>query len=264
LFWDDNITTIAAFAALADAENFIANEKEELQKKTHLAKIFDFPQLLKSGNEIVEEMNQELTEMKTLWTVIKSLKQFIHDSKAILWSQMSTDELEDGSKAQVKAVKNLHKCTRWSKAYKYADKLSKDFLNTIPLISLLGGKCMRERHWETLQVITKKDFTAPYANPSLLLGEILELNLHEFSADVEEICDQAAKELKIELTLAQIVQRWASITWNMEPYKDTDVPLLKLTEEDFESLESDQLTVQSMLASRFVKQFDVETQNVSV
>jgi hypothetical protein len=33
------------------------------------------------------------------------------------------------------------------------------------------------------------------------------------------------------------------------------VPLLKMAEEDFEALEADQLTVQGMLASRFVKQF---------
>jgi dynein heavy chain len=47
----------------------------------------------------------------------------------------------------------------------------------------------------------------------------------------------------------------------MENYKDTDVPLLKLSEEDFEALEADQLTVQGMLASRFVKQFEHEAQD---
>ena len=36
---------------------------------------------------------------------------------------------------------------------------------------------------------------------------------------------------------------------------DTDVPLLKMAEEDFEALEADQLTVQGMLASRFVRIF---------
>ena len=41
----------------------------------------------------------------------------------------------------------------------------------------------------------------------------------------------------------------------MEPYKDTDEPLLKLGEEDVEALATDQLTVQGMLAHRFVKQF---------
>ena len=42
----------------------------------------------------------------------------------------------------------------------------------------------------------------------------------------------------------------------MDLYQDTDVPLLKIGEEDFEALEADQLTVQGMLASRFVKIFE--------
>ena len=93
----------------------------------------------------------------------------------------------------MKAVKNLHKCVRWCPAYKAADKLSKDFLNTIPLISLLAAKCMRERHWEALKTVTKKDFVPPYADKNLIMGGILALNLHEYTNDVEEICDQAVK-----------------------------------------------------------------------
>lgn len=137
-------------------------------------------------------------------------------------------------------------------------------MNTIPLISLLAAKCMRDRHWQMLKTVTKKDFTPPYEDKQLLLGGILALNLHEFTGDVEEICDQAAKELKIETTLSQLTERWKGIEWLMETYKDTDVPLLKMAEEDFEALEADQLTVQGMLASRFVKQFLEEAQLVRI
>lgn len=110
-------------------------------------------------------------------------------------------------------------------------------------------------------VATKKTFVPPYEDKEMLIGTILSLNLHEFSADVEDICDQAAKELKIENTLNALGDRWTTINWLMDPYKDTDVPLLKIGEEDFEALEADQLTVQGMLASRFVKQFESEAQN---
>lgn len=133
----------------------------------------------------------------------------------------------------------------------------------MPLVSLLGAKSMRERHWTALKTVTKKEFTPPYADKKLLLGGILALRLHEFTGDVEDICDQAAKELKIETTIKNLDERWLGIEWLMESYKDTDVPLLKMAEEDFEALEADQLTVQGMLASRFVKQFEAEAQNVS-
>jgi hypothetical protein len=46
---------------------------------------------------------------------------------------------------------------------------------------------MRPRHWESLRVATKKEFDAPYENENLLLAEILNLNLHEYANDVEEV-----------------------------------------------------------------------------
>jgi hypothetical protein len=51
----------------------------------------------------------------------------------------------------------------------------------------------------------------------------------------------------MENTINQLAERWKTIEWLMDSYKDTDVPLLKLGEEDFESLETDQLTVQGNL-----------------
>jgi hypothetical protein len=41
---------------------------------------------------------------------------------------------------------------------------------------------MRERHWNALKDVTKKDFVPPYADPDLLLGGILALKLHEYVA----------------------------------------------------------------------------------
>jgi len=254
-FWME-VTVAEAVKNISDSEVFWAGQKEELNRRKALCVTFDFPQLVKPASDNVEEMRSDLEEMKKLWDVMKNLEQFIKDQCDVLWCEMSMDDLDDGSKNQIKAVKNLHKNTRWCNAYKAADKKSKDFLNTVPLIQLLAAKCMRQRHWVELQHATKKDFKSPLEDKTLLLGNILELKLHEFTADVEDICDKAAKELKIEITINQLTERWKAIEWLMDPYKDTDVPLLKLGEEDFEALEADQLSVQGMLASRFVKQFE--------
>lgn len=261
-FWNDNVTPTEARKAMADAAKFLRVEQDNLVSKTSLCKTFDFPQLVKPAKECVDEMNLDLAESQKMWDVFEGLQKFVASSKEILWAEMDANELDEGSKNQVKAVKGLHKCMRWCPAFKAADKLSKDFVNTIPLISLLAAKSMRDRHWEMLKQVTKKNFVPPYEDKQLLLGGILALNLHEFTGDVEEICDQAVKELKIENTIMQLNERWKGIEWLMETYKDTDVPLLKMAEEDFEALEADQLTVQGMLASRFVKQFVEEVQKV--
>merc|ERR1719506_971150 len=61
---------------------------------------------------------------------------------------------------------------------------------------------------------------------------------------------------KIEIGLAKLEEYWTKVKWWSEPYKSTDVPMVKMVEEDFEALENDQMTVQGMLASRFVVQFE--------
>merc|ERR1740138_430013 len=62
----------------------------------------------------------------------------------------------------------------------------------------------------------------------------------------------------MENTLAALSERWRTIEFIMSPYKDTDVPLLGISGDDFELLEADQLTVQGMMASRFLAQFEKE------
>ncbi|CAM9328435.1 unnamed protein product, partial [Hapterophycus canaliculatus] len=183
-----------------------------------------------------------------VWDVCEELQTFIQDSKEVLWSEVTPESLEDDAKTQMKNVKAAgHKDIRWCGAYKAEDKLCKDFLNTIPLISLLGNKAMRPRHWLMLMKATGKfpllserpllEFVPPYEDPQLKLGGLLALNLHEFSSDVEEIADQAIKEEKMEVTLSQLAERWNNVVWGMDPYKGGEVPLLKIAEEDFEALE---------------------------
>jgi dynein heavy chain len=225
-FWKEDQTPAEARKAMADAAKFLKAEQDVLVTKTNLCRTFDFPHLVKAATECVTEMQEDLNECERMWNVFESLQRFVSESKQMLWAEMDMNELDDGSKNQVKAVKSLNKCVRWCPAYKAADKLSKDFLNTIPLISLLAAKCMRERHWETLKQVTKKEFTPPYADKDLLMGGILALNLHEFTADVEDICDQAVKELKIENTVKQLNERWTGIEWLMETYKDTGTLVL--------------------------------------
>ena len=97
---------------------------------------------------------------------------------------------------------------------------------------------------------------SPEQNLELTLGDLASLNLLQFAGDIEEMGDQAAKEEKMESQIEGLEARWEGIAWQMDPYKDTNVPLLKMTEEDFEALENDQLLVQGMNNSRYKAQFE--------
>jgi len=110
----------------------------------------------------------------------------------------------------------------------------------------------------------RADFVPPCDNQTMRLGDLQAIDMLRYSNEVEEICDQASKEDKMEATLQEIDTRWSSINLTMSPYlkKDGDleeeVPLLGIGEEDYESLENDQLVIQGMMASRYLAQFEHE------
>ena len=255
-FWGDDIDVSDARAAMISADNLVQEQRDVLNAQTSLCNTFDFPELIIPSRNIVDEMTSDMVEVKKVWDVLEGIHAFSAECNKILWAEMSAEELDDGTKAQLKAVKNCHRTMRWSKAWQKADKLTKDFLIVIPLIQLLCANYMRQRHWDQLKVVTKKEFVGPMEDKSMLLGQILMLNMQDFSADVEDICDAANKEQKIENTIQKLGETWSAIFWLDDPYKDTDVKLLKIGEEDYEALEGDQLAVQGMLANRFVKIFE--------
>jgi len=110
---------------------------------------------------------------------------------------------------------------------------------------------MRTRHWKELMSLTGKDFVVPDHNPDFQLRDLLDLELNLYVAAVEEITDKAAREAKQEEQLEVLEQTWSNISFEMTPYKETDVPLLRMRDDDVEVLEADQLTVQGMVASRY-------------
>ena len=59
-----------------------------------------------------------------------------------------------------------------------------------------------------------------------------------------------AKQIKV------VIERWASVEFELLKHKETDVSTLKLREEDFECLEEHQLQVNNMLLSKYVGYFE--------
>ena len=68
------------------------------------------------------------------------------------------------------------------------------------------------------------------------------VQLPQFQADVEEIVDRAQKEEKMEQMLNKIEETWKTIVFLFSPHKGSELQLVNLQEEDFETLEDQQVT----------------------
>ena len=128
---------------------------------------------------------------------------------------MNSDAIREkcSAQAQLKKLSGLKKTVKKTGLYVDVSKNIKNFINTIPLIAALRSPSMRPRHWELLRKATGKEFVPPHEDEDLQLGGLLSLNLHEFNTDVEEICDQATKEEKIEARSQSVLWCLPCLGW---------------------------------------------------
>ena len=241
----------AAIQILETAKEIHGKEKKRCGEMLHLANMFDCPRDMQRSQDIIHSITELLHQFDELWETAKEATQFIDEAKETNWVDINPEGMEEAGRNFVQKVKKLPKSTKESDAFLGLDKVVKEFLKTCPLIGALRHPGMQPRHWQELMDATDSSFPIPTNTPDLRLREILNLNLHNFSNDVEEITDKAVKESKQEETLKNLEQTWGGVEFQGSNYKDTDVPLIKLAEEDFELLEADQLTLQGMVASRY-------------
>jgi dynein heavy chain len=60
----------------------------------------------------------------------------------------------------------------------------------------------------------------------------------------------------MEKTLAELSQTWEPMSLLYDQHKDTDLQLFRMDGDDFETLEDNQLVVQSMMASKYLATFE--------
>ena len=79
---------------------------------------------------------------------------------------------------------------------------------------------------------TGRNFTPPNEDPNCELGEVLALGLHEYEGEVEEICDQAVKEEKIEQNLRTLEQTWKTIEFELTDHVKKGTKLAATEDEE--------------------------------
>ena len=129
----------------------------------------------------------------------------------------------------------------------------KKWLKFILLVGPLRDPAMRDRHWQTIRDKVNVQFVI---DSNLKLKNIWDLELGKIAEDVEEVADQAVQEAKMEKTPKQISEFWVDIKFEFQQHKGTDVMMLKLSEENFETLEENQTVVNGMFSSRYLSTFE--------
>ena len=190
--------------------------------------------------------------MNILWSHIDLCLTSFETYLEAKWLETDPMQMEDEVKKLQKTAKEM-KVDRRCNAYMGIMDEIKKWLVFLPLIGDLRDNSMRDRHWQMLKDAVKQDFEV---DDKLTLRDVFNLNLTKYVEVVEEITDQARQEAKMEKTLNKLDETWKDVEFELDQHKKTDIFLLKLSEENFEMLEENQVAVNAMFSSRFLSTFE--------
>ncbi|GLD91666.1 hypothetical protein PINS_up000199 [Pythium insidiosum] len=267
-FWSYKLD---AEKALERIESYLVDWEMEMKKSeenTRLCSIFGFPQLMNESLRLMGVMRSDVEGLKTVWHIVKRTKAFFQTTSQILFKEVDVNTLQIEIQSTLKELKKIPKEIQWCDAYQSILRECQSFDKTHPLLRCVASSYMRPRHWKRIMAKTG-EFPTPDEDPTQRLGLILSKNLHNFSSDITEICYEAEKEQELELRLIELEGIWADVNWEMTPYNpqaaaEDLVPLLKISEENFELLETHQIDVQGMAASPYQSEFEPRVASLQI
>ncbi|XP_018599950.2 dynein heavy chain 2, axonemal [Scleropages formosus] len=206
----------------------------------------------------IQSLVKDLDYLQQVWQIAQQWEAHWDEWKAGQFVALETESMENTAQALFKELHKLSrelKCKQWEIVETTKTKIEQ-FKRTIPLITDLRNPAMRDRHWNQIKFEVQSPFDQ--TGPDFTLEKIVALGLEQHAEKISEISAAASKELSIEQSLEGIVKTWEETVLDIVPYKDKGHYRLRGTEEVFQALEDNQVTLSTMKASRFVRAFDKE------
>ncbi|CAM9244386.1 unnamed protein product [Chrysoparadoxa australica] len=207
----------------------------------------------------LEKTKKELKLSDQLFGLYVDVRETLSEWKQVLWTDVVNNigemtEKMDNFAARCKKLPG--RLREWD-AYKQLRQEIDDFLVVLPLLQELSKESIMPRHWDEVQEVTGTEFEI---GPDFKLQTLLEINLAEKKEEIEEITDGADKQLKIQIGLQEIIDKWSAEAFVFTEWKGRGINCLKGTGGIMEELEEAQMNLQTMLSMRHVTPFREEAQ----
>lgn len=162
------------------------------------------------------------------------------------------EQMDSELRRFAKEIWSLDKAVRVWDAYSGLEGTVKDMTTSLRAVAELQNPALRDRHWQQLMKAIGVRFSI---NDSTTLADLLAVQLHQVEEDVRDIVDKAVKELGTEKVITDVSHTWEALEFSYEVHHRTGTPLLKSDEQLFETLEHNQVQLQTLLQSKYVEYF---------
>ncbi|XP_039198067.1 dynein heavy chain 11, axonemal isoform X1 [Crotalus tigris] len=237
------------YALLDKANQELERMEEEMLHLQESANLFEvtIPEYKQ-----IKQCRKEIKLLKGMWDINISVTSSIDDWTKRHWREISMEQMETELRRFAKEIWSLDKEVHSWNIYTNLELTIKNLLTSLRVVIELQNPAIRDRHWYQLMEAIGVQFSI---TEDTTLANLLALNLHNVEDDVRNIVDKAVKELGIEKILIEISQTWAAMEFSYEEHFGTSISLLKIDEQLFETLDNNQVQLQTVLQSKYVEYF---------
>ena len=201
----------------------------------------------------LSDCRRDVGMLKTIWDLVGLVIYMFDQWKLTLWVEIDTDAMEARCKELSKELRRLDKEIKGWDVYTGLDQTVKDMVTSLRAVGELRSNAIRERHWKQLMKTTGVTFVL---TKDMKFQDLLSLQLHKFEDDVKVIVDRATKELGMEKVLNDLDKIWTAMEFSYEKKDPNKTALLRSSEELIETLEDNQVMLQTMMTSKYVAHFE--------
>ncbi|KAJ0392153.1 hypothetical protein P43SY_009213 [Pythium insidiosum] len=179
--------------------------------------------------------------VESLWVAVERWNMTYRNAMTNPFVEVNAEEL---SKEVAVAYKDANDVTSIFK-----DRAA-DFKLKMPVILELGNPAMKDRHWEKIFKALRQPW---YPGILFTLENLIAFEALEMKDLIGEVSATASGEAQIEASLQKIKQGWDQMQFSCLSHRDQkDVFILGSLEEILTLLEDNQVTLQTMMGSRFI------------
>jgi len=231
-----------------------ALKDQEMSLRSGL-KVFQIQQTLPPDMLDVEK---DVGLLEQVWSLAHEWQTLFSGWSGCVFQNIETEKMEREAQGILKKVVKVAREVKekdWEIAIHTRAKIEQ-FKRLMPLIQDLKNPALRPRHWKQLVDEVNKPFDP--LGPDFTLGTMIELGLDQFGEAIGNISGAASKELSIEQSIQSIEGVWGSTKLEIVAFKDRGHYILRGSDEIYQLLEDNQVTLSTMKASRFVKPFEAD------
>ncbi|DBA02677.1 TPA: hypothetical protein N0F65_010502 [Lagenidium giganteum] len=185
----------------------------------------------------------------SLWTAVEKWNLSYNNAMTSSFAEVNAEELAKDVAVAFKDAYALHKKLSNDVTALLKDRTA-DFKVKIPTILELGNPAMKDRHWEKIFKALRQPW---YPGIMFTLENLIAYDVLEMKELVSEVSSTASGEAQIEASLMKIKHGWDQMQFVCMNHRDQkEVFILGSLEEILMLLEDNQVTLQTMMGSRYI------------